>query len=61
MIGFEIAIGSTQKVLNVATDNTLIVVLDPGNHQTWVNSKPGTSMSKCAKCLSQCNRSDGQW
>ncbi|GHE37040.1 hypothetical protein [Sphingobacterium griseoflavum] len=30
MIGFEIAIGSAQKVLNVATDNTLIVVLDPG-------------------------------
>lgn len=23
----------------------------PGNHPSWVNSQPGTGMSKCGECL----------
>ena len=60
--GFIITWCKNREVDNIARCSEIYSACQsPGNHPTWVNKQPGTSMSKCAECLMECTRSNGQW
>lgn len=60
--GFIITWCTTRESDNVARCAEVFSACQtPGNHPSWVNSMPGTSNSRCAECLNECLRSNGEW